>query len=83
MAAEILDYMVENPGAQDTLEGIVEWWLLENRIRRETRRVREALDELVALGLVTESGPPGARRYQVNAARWAEIVDIRNHLNEA
>jgi hypothetical protein len=53
VAREILTYLREHPGAEDTLEGIVEWWLLEMRIRHTTVEVIAALEELVALSLVT------------------------------
>lgn len=53
-AREILAYLAEYPGAQDTLEGIVEWWLLQRKIERQTARAREALDFLVAAGKVQE-----------------------------
>ena len=47
LATEILSYMARNPKASDTLEGIVEWWLLEHRIRSRTALVQAALGELV------------------------------------
>ena len=47
---EILAYLVDHPKARDTLEGIVEWWLLEREIKFETARVKEALSNLVAGG---------------------------------
>jgi len=61
--AEILDYLDTHPNAQDTLEGIVEWWLLRQRIAVATAHVKEALDELVELGLLTESRGGGSRTY--------------------
>ena len=48
----ILAYLVDHPKAQDTLEGIVEWWLLEQKITYETARVKEALSELVNRGMI-------------------------------
>ncbi len=42
---DILGYLAEHPGAQDTLEGIIEWWLLEQEIKRQTGKVKEALTE--------------------------------------
>jgi len=56
IAYEILAYLVEHPQARDTLDGIVKWWLLEQRIRRQSAEVKEALAELVREGLVIESG---------------------------
>jgi len=49
---KILAYLSEHPQAQDTLEGIVEWWLLEQQIKCRTVQVKEALAELVARGFV-------------------------------
>lgn len=54
MAESILSYLAAHPDAQDTLEGIVEWWLLEERIKEGTALVRGALLALVAEGLVVE-----------------------------
>ena len=47
---QIMAYLVDHPNARDTLEGIVEWWLLEREIKFETARVKEALSNLVAGG---------------------------------
>jgi hypothetical protein len=49
----ILDYLNRNPNAEDTLEGITEWWLLEQQIRFESARVAEALNRLVQQSVVT------------------------------
>ncbi len=43
LAAEILSYLKDHPDAQDTKEGIVEWWLLHQR----AESVDSALTELV------------------------------------
>src|SRR5262245_39788913 len=47
MAFEILAYLVHHPKAQDTFEGIVEWWLLERYIERQRAAVEAAMEELV------------------------------------
>src|SRR5207249_5251982 len=52
-AGGIFSYLRDHPSAEDTLEGIVEWWLLETRIRHTVIEVKNALEELVALGLVS------------------------------
>jgi hypothetical protein len=39
-------------GGQDTLEGIAHWWILEQKIRNEAAKVKEALDHLVTESLV-------------------------------
>ncbi len=74
---EILAYLVENPKAQDTLEGIVEWWLLEQKIKYETARVQEALSELVANGLILEKkGPDSQTHYRINQKKYEEIKKL-------
>ncbi len=71
---EILSYMVENPDAQDTLEGIVQWWLLERKLRYETPRVKEVVEELVSRGLVLERKNASSRtHYKINRSRMDEI----------
>ena len=71
---EILAYLVENPKAQDTLEGIVEWWLLEREIKFETARVKEALSDLVAEGLILEKkGSNSQIHYRINQSKYKEI----------
>ena len=71
---EILAYLAENPDAGDTVEGIVEWWLLEQKIKRETDRVEEALAELVAKGLVLERKGENSRTYyRIDRSKYKEI----------
>lgn len=74
IATEILAYLADNPGARDTWEGIVEWWLLEQKIQRESRRVARALEQLVEDGFVIRcQGPDGRAHYALNAERSEEV----------
>ncbi|MBI3801945.1 MAG: hypothetical protein HY268_33865 [Deltaproteobacteria bacterium] len=71
---EILAYLIEHPRAQDTLEGIVEWWFLEQQIKCRTVQVKEALGELGARGFVLErKGSDGHLLYRVNRRRSKDI----------
>jgi hypothetical protein len=77
IAQEVLAYLAEHPRAQDTLEGIVQWWLLEQEIQRRMAQVRAALAELVARGLVLErQGKDGRTYYRVNRRRLAQIREL-------
>jgi hypothetical protein len=77
IAHEILGYLAEHPDAQDSLEGIVEWWLLERRLRRKTQLVKEVLADLVAQGLVQQSQNRDAHsRYRLNPTRAEEIQGL-------
>ena len=74
---EILAYLVDHPRAQDTLEGIVEWWLLERQIKFQTARVKEALINLVAKGLILEKkGPDSKIHYRINQSKYKEIQEL-------
>jgi|GEM_PF-4263764 len=54
MARRILAYLRAHPHARDSLEGIAEWWLLEQKIRETTEDVSKALSELTSKGLIVE-----------------------------
>jgi hypothetical protein len=74
---EILAYLAENQNAQDTLEGIAEWWLLEQKIKHRTTEIKEVLDDLVAQNLILErKGRDARRRYQINRRKLAEISSL-------
>jgi hypothetical protein len=61
---QILDYLTKHPAAQDTLRGIVEWWLLRQNIEQSTADVEAALDGLVAKGKIgARTGPDGRVHY--------------------
>ncbi len=76
-AHEILTYLATHPEARDTLEGIVQWWLLEQKIRRQTAHVREALAELVTQKLVLECPGSDARNhYRLNRRKMKTIHAI-------
>jgi len=70
----VLAYLVEHPNAQDTLEGIVEWWLLERLTKNHAARVKAALAELVAAGLLLERrGKDSRAYYKINRRKLKEI----------
>lgn len=66
VARTILNYLRENPEAQDTLEGVVQWWLPDEQHQRRTATIKEALDQLCAVGLINEhKGKDGQVSYRV------------------
>ena len=70
-------YLIENPKAQDTFEGIVEWWLLERQIKFQSARVKEAISELVAKGLILEhKGMNSQTHYRINQSKYKEIQEL-------
>ncbi|HOC01012.1 MAG TPA: hypothetical protein PKM43_19955 [Verrucomicrobiota bacterium] len=64
---EVFEYLVQHPDAQDTLEGVCDWWLLERRVRRSVAEVEAALGKLVARGFVAaRRGKDGNTHYRLN-----------------
>ena len=74
LADEILAYLIQHPLAKDTMEGIVEWWLLERRIRHAIADVEAALRELVGKDfLVARQCSEGRTYYRLNREKEREI----------
>ena len=81
---EIMAYLIEHPDAQDTLDGILQWWLLERKIRYQMEQVREALTELVDRKWVLECKSRDSRiRYRMNPIKSGEIRKILKQQGEA
>ena len=71
---EILAYLADHPEAQDTLEGIVHWWLLAQRITRAKTQVKTALEQLIAKQFViAHQRPSGQVIYRVNRTKLRSI----------
>jgi hypothetical protein len=77
IARDILAYLIDNPAAQDTLEGITEWWLLEQKIKNQRKIVQEALDELVERGLIiTREIEHSGIVYKINEEKVKTIEEL-------
>jgi hypothetical protein len=72
LASEILSYLLNNPDAGDTLEGIARFWTSRQRIDLMVGDVQDALGGLIAEGVVKERllrAPDGSisqRYYQLD-----------------
>jgi hypothetical protein len=77
IAFEILQYLVDNPKAQDTLEGIVTWWLLVRTIKQQRQSVKEALAILVEDGFViAKKGSDTRTYYKINRRQHEKIISL-------
>lgn len=73
----ILSYLAEHPNAQDTFEGILNWWLLDQEIKRHASIVKKALTELVTKGFIVERhGRDSVTHYRMNKQRHWEIKEL-------
>src|SRR5215510_9110655 len=74
IAQDILAYLIEHPQAADTLEGIIQWWILEQQIKRWSTQIEAALAELAARKLIIKGkGSDGQTRYRLNSRKIARI----------
>ncbi|MBI4660153.1 MAG: hypothetical protein HY735_15040 [Verrucomicrobia bacterium] len=74
LTEQLLKYWIQHPEAQGTVESIVEWWLLEQRIRQAADEVRSVLEGLVAKDFVVERRQADGRVcYRMNRNKEAVI----------
>ncbi len=74
IACEILAYLCDHPDAEDTLDGIVQWWLLDREIKHQSAMVKEALNDLVKCGLIRGQDRQNSRIcYRINEDRFGDI----------
>lgn len=79
LAQRILRYLEDHPNARDTVEGITEWWLLQNEIQQRLAEVEAALGELVQSGLViADRGAGRAVHYRLKT-RLAQESALRTN----
>ena len=50
----IMEYLRQNPNAQDTQDGILQWWLTELPTKPRDATVKKALEDLVRAGRLSE-----------------------------
>jgi hypothetical protein len=53
-APEILDYLARHPDAQDTIDGILHWWVLDAHIRKWAPKIAKTVAQLVERGFLEE-----------------------------
>jgi len=53
-APEILDYLARQPGAQDTIDGILHWWVLDACVRKWAPKVAETVAQLAEQGFLEQ-----------------------------
>jgi len=74
LCERITGYLARYPQAEDSLEAITEWWILEQTIRVEMSKVQEALARLVGRDLIeVRRGIDGRVTYRLITRLGARI----------
>ena len=60
-APEILDYLRRQPGAQDTIDGILHWWVLDSCIRKWEPKIAKSVAGLVERGFLEKKPSPDGK----------------------
>jgi len=81
----ILLYIVENPDAKDTLDGINEFWLAHRQVHHGKGDVRDVLEFLVETKhwLTKNKAGSAVTLYGLNKARLAEILRFLESAGES
>lgn len=70
----ILRYMFEHPQACDSIEGIIDWWVVQGRISIQVEEATDAVRDLVTQGfLVRAVATISSVLYAVNKEKLSEI----------
>ena len=77
LALQILRYLQDHPEAQDTMEGIMVWWVSERAIKNWLPQVRRSLAALVASGYLEKRTTDGRIFYRLNRSRARRKTDSR------
>ena len=77
LGREILSYLAEHPRSEDSIEGIVEWWLLHHYVAKTRAAVRDTLTQLVGRGLVLErGGTDGKITFRLNPRKRSLAIKL-------
>ena len=73
-APEILDYLAIHPDAQDTLDGILHWWVLDSCVKKWAPKVPETVAKLVEQGFLEQKrSADGNVIYRISEDYLAEL----------
>ena len=75
VAGQILAHLYQNPHKKDSLIGICDWWLFQERINYTVEIVAAAVRLLLSKKFIIEKDIIGAEKlYQINKSKRKEIV---------
>ena len=76
-APEILDYLARHPDAQDTIDGIRDWWVLDACIRKWVPKIAETVAQLVEHGFLEQKPSADGQVFYRLSARYLATLQRR------
>jgi hypothetical protein len=73
-APEILDYLARQPEAQDTIDGILHWWVLDSFLRKWAPKIAETVTRLVEQGLLEEKPSSDGKMFYRISPRYLSTL---------
>ena len=69
-APEILEYLSRHPNAQDTIEGILQWWVLDSCLRNWAPKIMATVQQLVDSGFLEDRAARDGRVFYRISPRY-------------
>jgi len=82
VAKEIECYLASHPDAADSIDGIVKWWLPQQRYVNAHGKIVKALEYLIAQGVVKKINIPGSVLYSCNESTRIDQHKEPDNLSE-
>jgi len=76
-APEILDYLAMHPEAQDTLDGILHWWVLDACVKKWAPKIAETVAKLVEQSFLEEKPSPDGQTFYHVSLRYLSSLQQR------
>jgi hypothetical protein len=76
-APEILDYLARHPDAQDTIDGILHWWVLDAGRRKGASKIAETIAQLVEQGFLEQKPSADGQVFYRVSARYLSTLRQR------
>ena len=76
-ALEILGYLARHPDAQDTIDGILHWWVLDACIRKWAPKIAETVAQLVNRGFLEERSSAGGQVFYRASSHYLATLQQR------
>jgi hypothetical protein len=76
-APEILGYLARHPDAQDTIDGILHWWVLDACVRKWAPKIAETVAQLAEQGFLEQKPSADGQVFYRVSARYLSTLQQR------